>query len=259
MKERIRLLDDISVDIASTKDAYEATIHNIEEESSKVAYFVGSETLLLLQENPQWKAIVGESELILPGNASVNASVDEVLKHKRDPFFFEGYFDSILDYAIEQGKEVLIVAQDESKFLSVQENIHSKRPFLTLSGLYLTELEETTDHIVNEINSVAPDILVVALDEKRQLDLLQNFRNQMNAGMMLFLGSILYNKAVSEAEVPTPIRKLKIENLYKWFLKGERIKLFFNNMRMRFQIKHHTKNDQYMEENIEHNEDEAEE
>lgn len=240
MKDRIQLLD-IVVDIASTKAASEATIQYLKEESSKVVYFVNSETLLLLQENSDWKNIVQESELILPGNASVNGSVDEVLGHKRDPFFFEGYFDSVLDYAASMGDEILLVAQDQDKFTSVQENIHEKRPYLTLSGMFLTEQEESLDHIVNEINSVAPDILLMALEEKKQLELLQRYRNQMNAGLMLFTGNILYNKAVSEAEVPEPIQKLKIENLYKWFRKGGRMKAFFNNLRIKLRLKQRNK------------------
>lgn len=240
MKDRIQLLD-IVLDIASTKAASEATIQYLKEESSKVVYFVNSETLLLLQKNSDWKSIVQESELILPGNASVNSSVDEVLGHKRDPFFFEGYFDSILDYTVSMGYEILLVAEDKDKFTSVQENIHEKRPYLTLSGMFLTEQEESLDHIVNEINSVAPDILLMALEEKKQLELLQHYRNQMNAGLMLFTGNILYNKAVSEAEVPEPIQKLKIENLYKWFRKGGRIKGILNNLKMKLRLKQRNK------------------
>lgn len=240
MEERIQLLD-IAVDIASTKVAADVTMQQMEEEGSKVVYFVNSETLFLLQENKEWKSVVEESQLVLPGNASVNVSVDSVLGHKRDPFFFEGYFDIILDYAVEMGYEFMLVAEDEAKFTFIQENIHEKRPFLTLSGMYLTEQEESLDHIVNEINSVAPDILLMALEESKQLELLKQYRSQINAGLMLFSGNILFNKAVSEAEVPEPIQKLRIENLYKWFRKGGRIKLFFNNLKMKLQLKHHNR------------------
>lgn len=240
---RIQLLD-IAVDITSTNDAGDLTLQYIMEERSKTVYFVNSETLLLLQENHDWKSAVEECELILPGNDSVNVSVDEVLGYKREPFSFEEYFDSILDYAVEQGYELLLVAEDEEKFTSVQENIHEKRPFLTLSGAFLTEQEESLDHIVNEINSVAPDILLIALEEKKQLDMLRLFRNQMNAGLMLFTGNILYNKAVSEAEVPETIQKLKIENLYKWFRKGGRWKAVFSNFRMKLQLKENQKRQQ---------------
>lgn len=240
MKERVHLLD-VAVDIASTKVASDATIEYLEEESSKVIYFLNSETLLLLQENADWKEIVGDSDQILPGTSNVNTSVNEVLGHKRDPFFFESYFDTILDYAIEMGYEFLLVTEKEEQFISVQENIHEKRPFLTLSGMFLTEQDESLDRIVNEINSVAPDILVLALEEKKQLQLLQQYRNQMNAGLMLFTGDILYNKAVSEAEVPEQIQKLKIDNLYKWFRRGGRVRSFFNNIRMKLRLKQHQK------------------
>ena len=237
-EERVRILD-VAVDIASTRDASESTIQHLKEEGSRVVYFVNSETLLLLQENQDWKSLVEESELVLPGNTGVNVSINEILGHKRDPFYFESYFDAILDYAVEMGCELLLVAEDEEKFISVQENIHEKRPFLTLSGTFLTEQEESPDHIVNEINSVAPDILLMALTDQKQLEILQIFRNQMNAGLMLFTGDILYNKAVSEAEVPGTIQKLKIENLYKWFRKGGGMRSFFANLKMKLQLKQH--------------------
>ncbi len=236
MKERIQLLD-IKVDIVSTKDAADLTRQYLVEESSRVVYFANSETLLLLQENERWKDLVEESELILPGNSSINANVDEVLGHKRDPFFFESYFDAILDSVIEMGKEMFLVTVDEEKFVSVQEHIHEKRPFLSLSGMFLTQQEETLGYIVNEINSAAPDILILALDEKRQLELLEQFRTQINAGLFLFTGNILYNHAVVEADVPEQIEKLNMEGIYRWFRMSGRIKNFFNNLKVRIKLK----------------------
>lgn len=238
--KRIRLLD-ILVDAASTKEASNATIQYLNEESSKVVYFVKSETLLLLQQNSEWKDIVEESGLILPGTVMTSNSIDEVLGEKRDPFFVESYFDAIFDHAIEMGYEFFLLAEDEAKYISIQENIHEKRPYLPLSGMFLTEKEETLDQIVNEINSVAPDILLIALDEKKQLELLQKFRNQMNAGLMLFTADVLYNKAVLEAEVPETIKRLQLDNIYKWFRKGGRKKLLFNNLKMKLQVKRDNK------------------
>ena len=238
MQDRIQLLN-VAVDIASTKTASNATIGYLKEESSKVVYFLNSETLLSLEEHEDLRAIVEDSELVLPGTASVNASINQVLGHKRESFFVESFFDAILDYAVEMGHEILIVAENQERFTSIQENIQEKRPYITLSGVFLTEQEESTGHIVNEINSVAPDILLVALEEKRQLELLQEYRNQMNAGLMIFSGTVFYNKAVEEAEVPERIQKLKIESLYKWYRKDGRIRSFFSNIKMKLKLKKH--------------------
>ena len=238
MEKKVQLLD-IAVDIAATKAASDATIEYLKEENSKVIYFLNSETLLLLPKNDEWKHRLEESELILPGNASVDASIDEILGQKRDPFFFDGYFENVLDYAIENGLEFMVVAEDADKFRSIQENIHEKRPMLDLSGMFLTEAEESLEQVVNEINSVAPDILIIALEEKKQLELLEKYRIQINAGLMLFTGNILYHKAVLDSEVPEQIQKLKIDNLYKWFRKGKRIKTFFDNLAVKLRLKLH--------------------
>lgn len=236
MQDRIQLLN-VAVDIASTEIASDAAIGYLQEESSKVVYFLNSETLLSLEESEDLRAIVEESELVLPGTASVNESIDKVLGHKRESFFVESFFDTILDYAVEMGHEILIVAENQKRFISIQENIQENRPFITSSGVFLTEQEESSDHIVNEINSVAPDILLIAMEEKKQLALLQKYRNQMNAGLMIFTGTIFYNKAVSEAEVPEQIQKLRIDNLYKWFRKDGRIRAFFSNIKMKLKLK----------------------
>lgn len=240
MQDRIQLLN-VAVDIASTKTASNATIGYLREESSKVVYFLNSETLLLLAENSELREAVEDSGLVLPGTVSVNTSINEVLGHKRDSFFVESYFDAILEYAVEKGYEILIVAENQERFVSIQENIQEKHPYIALSGVFITEQEESTDHIVNEINSVAPDILLVAMEEKRQLELLRLYRNQMNAGLMLFTGTIFYNHAVSEAEVPEKIQKLRIGSLYKWYRKDGRIRAFFNNIKMKLRLKKHKK------------------
>lgn len=232
MKERVQLLD-IMVDITSTDTASKTALQYLSQESSHVVYFINNETLLLLAEQQEWKAAVEESELVLPGNSDVSASVDEVLGHKREAFFVEGFFDKILDQAVEMGYEFMLVTEDEDKYNSIQKNIHEKRPFLTLSGMFLTDQEETLGHIVNEINSVAPDILLVALEEKKQLELLSQFRSQMNAGLLLFSGDILYDKAVLEEEVPESIQRLRIQNLYKWFKRNGRIRAFLSRLRVK--------------------------
>lgn len=240
MQDRIRLLN-VAVDTASTQTAYDATMEYMQEEGSKVVYFLNSETLLLLEEDSDLRMTVEESELILPGSISVNNSMNQVLQRKKDFFFIESYFDAIFDYAVEMGKEILIVAESQDRFISIQKNIHEKRPYITLSGVSLSGQEQTPDYIVNEINSVAPDILLIALEEKKQLELLQLYRNQMNAGLMLFTGAFFYNKAVSEAEVPVKIRKLKIENLYKWYQKDGRIRTFFSNLKLKLKLKRQNK------------------
>ena len=236
MENRVQLLG-IAVDIASTNVAGEASIRYLEEESSKAVYFVNSETLLLLQNKEHDTDTLENCEMILPGTTSVNVSINEALGQKRDPFFLEGYFDALFEYAIESGKEIQLIAGSKEQFESVQENIHEKWPYLTLSGSYLTEQDNSYEHIVNEINSIAPDILILALSEKEQLGLLEEYRNQINAGLMLFTGNILYHQAVSEAKVPDSIEKLKIGNLYKWFRKGDSGKNWFNNIKMKLRIK----------------------
>ena len=236
MENRVQLLG-IAVDIASTKVASEASIKFLEDESSKVVYFVNSETLLLLQNKEQDTDIFENCEMILPGTTSVNVSINEALGQKRDPFFLESYFDALFEFAIENGKEIQLIAGSKEQFESVQENIHEKWAYLTLSGNYLTEQDNSYEHIVNEINSIAPDILILALSEKEQLILLEEYRNQINAGLMLFTGNILYHQAVSEAKVPDSIEKLKIANLYKWFRKGDGGKNWFNNIKMKLRIK----------------------
>lgn len=241
MKERIELLG-ISVDIASTKEAGEVTISYMGEEGSKVVYFFNSETLLLLEGNDNWKTSVSECELVLPGATNVDNSIDEVLGHKRDQFFFESYLDILLDHIVEMGYEILLVTRTEQQFQSVQSNIHEKRPFLDFSGFYKTEQDESYEHIVNEINSVAPDILLVACDETMQLELLTKYKELMNAGLIIFVGDQLYHKAVIDEAIPEKIEKWNLHNLYRFIKKGGRIKAAVNSIKMRIRMLQH-KND----------------
>jgi len=240
MQERVQLLN-VAVDIAATKAAGDATVAYLKEESSKVVYFLNSETLLFLEEDSGLRDTIEASELVLPGTPSVNSSINQVLGLKRESFFVESYFDVLWECAVEAGYEIFIVAETEERFVSIQEHIQEKYPYIISSGVFLTEQNETADYIVNEINSVASDILILALEEKRQLELLQVYRNQMNARLLIFTGNILYNNAVSEAEVPESIQKLRIEGLYKWYRKDGRVKAFFNNIRMKFKLKKHKK------------------
>lgn len=242
MKNRIPFLDS-EIDIASTKEASDRTIKYLNEENSKVVYFLNSDTLVQLKNSEDWKIMLKESDLILPGTSSMNRHINDVLGRKRDPFFVEGYFDCIFDYAIQEGFEIVLVTLDEEHMHTIQENIHEKRPYLNLTGVLLEKDETSLDHIVNGINSVAPDILLVALDEKNQLDLLYTFRDQMNAGLMLFTGNALYDKAILEAEVPNSIDKLRITNFYRWMMGDKKMKTMFNNLKIKRELKQHNRDE----------------
>lgn len=241
MKERVELLG-ISVDVLPTKEAAEQTISYMETEGSKVVYFVNSETLLLLEGHDSWKNCVEASQLVLPGAANVDNSLNEVLGYERDPFFFESYLDRILDYIVEMGMDTLLVTGTEQQFLSVQANIHEKRPLLDLTGFYKTEQDESYEHIVNEINSVAPDVLLVACDETMQLELLDQYHDLMNAGMVLFVGHQLYHKAVIDEEIPEHIDKWNLNNVYRFIRKGGHLKSTINSLKMHLRILQHKKN-----------------
>lgn len=236
MQDRVQLLN-VAVDIAATKVASDTTIEYLKNESSQSVYFLNSESLLLLEKDGDSKEAVEQCDLVLPGTSSVNKSINDILGYRRDAFFLESYLDSLLEYAIETGCEILIVAESEERFVSIQESLREKHQFLAVSGVYLTEQEESSEHIVNEINSVAPEILLVALEEDKQLFLLRERKHQINARLMLFTGNILYNKAVSEAEVPTSVQKFGIDHLYKWYRKSGRFKAFITNIRMKLKLK----------------------
>ncbi len=240
MQDRIQLLN-VSVDIASTGMASEATIDYLKTEGSRVVYFLNSETLLTLGEDDALRETVENSNLVLPGTPSVNQSINDVLGHRRDAFFVESYFDALFDYVVEMGLEVLVVAQTKERLQSIEEHIQAKHEFITLTGVCLYQQDESTSHIVNEINSVAPDVLLVALEEKIQLELLEKYRRQINASLMIFTGTILYNRVVSDAQVPEKIQRLRIDSLYKWYRKDGRIRSFFSNIRMKMKLKKHKK------------------
>lgn len=240
MKERVELLD-IAVDVASTKDASDATIEYMQQEGSKVVYFFNSETLLLLQDNISWKEAVSNCELILPGAMNVDNSIDEKLGHKRDLFYFERYLDNVLDYVVETGLDILVLTTTKEQFQSVQENIHEKRPYLSLSGLCRDGQDDSAEYLVNEINSVAPDVLFVGGTETGQLELLDQYRDLMNAGVIIFMGNQLYHKAVDDAEVPEHIDRFNLDKLYRFVHKKGRIRGWFNSIRMKVRLKRHDK------------------
>lgn len=236
MGDRIRLLD-VMIDIASTETAIGTAFECMQQEGSHVVYFVNSNTMMLLKDHPDWKALVEESELVLPGCQSVNTGVNQVLGYQRQSFFPAGFFDNILDRAVEMGYEFMLIAADEEKFTAVQNNVHEKRPYLTFGGFSLAEQEYTQEHIVNEINSVAPDILLFALEDRQQLELLEQFKNQMNAGLILFTGNLLYEKAVLEEGAPSGTEKLRLWKLYRWLHRKGGIKTWLSNFRMRMELK----------------------
>lgn len=235
MNKRVELLG-ISLDTTSTKESADATISYIEAEGSKVVYFVNSETLLLLEGHEDWKACVEDCEQVLPGAANVNNGMNEVLGYEREHFFFESYMDRILDYVVDMGLEALLVTGTEQQLLSVQANIHEKRPFLDLSGFYKIEQDGGYEHIVNEINSVAPDVLFVACEETMQLELLTQYYELMNAGMVFFVGRQLYHKAVIDEEIPEKIEKWNLNNLYRFVRKGGHFKGFISSLKMRLRM-----------------------
>lgn len=202
----------VTISLANAKEAIEKTQTFLDEKTRRVIRFVDTKACTLASTDAECARLIAESDYVLPADLSTEQGVKELVEGYREVFWHREYFDALFSHASENGLEVYFVTPTVQRYTDIADTIHAQFPYLSVHGKALEEFDLTTgyDALANDINAVAPDVLVFYVDVVTQNALLAECGDIINASLLI-CGTGMLEDAIDEQKLPieedTPLKE----------------------------------------------------
>lgn len=133
----------------------------------------------------------------LPGDGAIQTLVPKRYRHLLDEFSIRQYLLQMCEYAADMGLDVCILMDSEAELTAVFEIIRKIYPYLQLHG-WSYEKAKTAENIVNEINSVAPEILILGINSGEVRHYMERGRWMTNARLCICVGEHLLDEMIKK-------------------------------------------------------------
>lgn len=222
MDEAIYLLG-VKIRPVFLQNAFQKTCEFLNEAGSSLICFVDAQSCILAQDDQEYAKVISGADLILPADECIDKAIASLTLEQQEAFSRNEYFNELFKLLEEEAREVYIVTdrvrQLEEAILALQEKV----PYLSVHGKALEDAKENHDLLANDINAVAPDILLLYIDAKVQCTFLQEYRNKINVGLFVCGNRAMEQVIWEMKKLPAIVEKMKMEKFYRWLNKSKKI------------------------------------
>lgn len=191
-----------------------------------IVYFLSASSSLYCQETPWAMELVNSFAMVLPGDRSTEMAVQHQLfqgENSLGEFIYE-YLKGLLSYMQKESKDLFVVTPTRERLTSFLDYLAGEYPDISVSGMVYEQDEEgAADKVVNEINALIPDSVLLLLPPRQQLTLLRDYESMINAGLCICIESLQPLLTEETRAIPSWIRALHLEPIYRWFHKEEKL------------------------------------
>lgn len=169
----------------------------LENESVNTVFILSDEVYNLAQTDKDFKDELDKADMLLASNTlmarEIIKSLDEttvVIEGKENDFSKYEYnpFDEIMSVIASQNATVFILTQDETELERCSIMLKMSIPDVNSWEKCCEDIEASSESVINEINGIAPDVLMCSFDSPFEEKWILDNRDKMNAKMVLGIG-----------------------------------------------------------------------
>lgn len=199
MGKKINLLG-VEIDNYSVREAMLLMEEYLNNDCMNVVEIVSIDTLVKASEDAGFKEYMESFDMTVIGDKTI-LEVSEAADPGRMKETEEGMLTiQLLKYAHRNKKSVFILGENESTTEELYTYLEKEYEDLEIIGRYsVKDNPKDEDSIINEINSVTPDIILSLLESPFQEELV--YKNKSKISAKLWYGLGLYNKLIMRASL----------------------------------------------------------
>lgn len=223
MNDRYKVLG-VSVDLYSTQMALNKTYEFVADKCFRIVYLADSKLCLLSEKNDDIARILDNTDMVLPGDVTLRDGIKAEIEQYNSEVFAEEYINSVL-YKIEDKDGYLyLIAKTREQFERYEEYIRRIWPYMAIGGVAVEDsIDDNLLWLANDINAVAPDLLITCADHNWQLEFIDKLKSLVNVELCICTGDLFEDITKVPIKVPEGIKKFKLEKLYMWLIKHKTI------------------------------------
>ncbi|NLL79500.1 MAG: hypothetical protein GX234_06885 [Clostridiales bacterium] len=174
----------------SKKEALKETDRYMKGGAMHTVIYVSAKQLIRASENSRWKEWMERADLTLYADPDILKADDSLSGNRLREIEEHQYLHEFLKKAAKNRYKIFLLSDSAEHVESLRENLLSVQGELILSGEGILPENEGTDEdstLVNEMNDVAPGVIVSRLPFDRFCSFVERNRRYVNADMILNL------------------------------------------------------------------------
>lgn len=214
MSKKIQVLG-IEIDNYTIREMMLLLEDYISSEGLHIVQIITPELLLLASEHDQIKEMIDKVDLQVIGDVSILEVVSPSHEQQQSEVQKKELEELFLRSLIRKKKTVYWIGHTEEQLAMFKDYMNENYPDLVLVGQFAGKIEEDdTDYILNDINSVAPDVLLLNLSSPLQENFVFRNRNRFNAKLCICIGLHMKSKFLSRKK-SSKIKSLIDQTIFK--------------------------------------------
>lgn len=193
-------------------------------DSLNVILLATEKLLLWAAERPEFRDSLLRADLILPGEeALLSQPGEQVLSPGSDMVVNYKCLETLLIVLKEEKKTIYVVTDQKEHIYSIERFLRKYQSKMVLCGSAIKS-ETTDESMINEINSIAPDVLLADFSVPEQEEWLMTYSTQLNARLCIGLGGIMNRMIAEYKEEPRLVSKLRLSGIYNTLIRKNHYK-----------------------------------
>lgn len=186
-------LNDLSV-----REAIKLSSSYLNSESLSTICFINKGLMIDARDSEDIKSCIEEMDLVIPTSADVVSAYGYREREISNNFFLKEFLKKLS----KEKKRIFVVARSEEDQVAVREALLKINDRLIFFGCFsFGENAGTEDGLINEINSVLPDVVVSLLDSPLQEELVLRAKSKVNSRVWLLLKEDALWGAAGESKI----------------------------------------------------------
>lgn len=191
MNETIRVLD-VNIDNCSAKQAMKASVEYMGTAVTSVVELVTIEALLCAKDEPELKAAIEQSDLVLPGQKEILEAAGIAETRRIQETNAQTYLKMYLKYLHKNHCRIYLLVETEEELDGLTACLSAcYRGIQIVGAAKVAPGSETDDMLVNAINGVEADSVIAILSPPVQEEFIARNRSLINARMWLGAGKLM--------------------------------------------------------------------
>lgn len=182
----------IPFQVFNEKELCQLSCDQLEDIAMYTIFFVAASQCSFLMETEQ---TFRENERMtwVPVHHSIASIFPKKDRHIISDFLLWDYVEGMCEYLLDNGSELCVFMETEEQREIVQNELRTMYPYLVVHTLSYESMP-SEEAMVNEINSVAPEILIIGLHTENMKHFLDVNRKKTNTRLCICVGEILISE-----------------------------------------------------------------
>lgn len=213
----------------SRNQFHKSVRENLKSDTKMFIVTANPETLMIAEENDNFKkalldnntTIIADGIGVVKGAKMLNYNIEETIPGVE-------LCSKLFEYCNELKKSIFLLGAKNDIVNKLVNIINSKYPNAIICG-YENGYIENKQAIFNKIETLHPDVVLVALGIPQQELLIYNNLDKFDKGIFVGVGGSFDVLSGTKKRAPKIFRKLYLEWLYRIIREPKRLKRFFSN------------------------------